>query len=53
MAEFRAKKEELAGWFLLLKSVIGKVFAIVRALDTMSKSASPSECITLILEADN
>ena len=35
------------------KSVTGQVLATVRALDTTSTSASPSECITLITEADN
>ena len=35
------------------RSVTGQVFATVRALDTISTSASPSECITLIPETDN
>ena len=35
------------------KSATGQVFAIVRALDTISMFASPSQCITLIPEVDN
>ena len=35
------------------KSATGQVFAILRALNTMSMFASPSQCITLIPEADN
>ena len=33
-------------------SVTGQVFATVRALDTTSTSASPSECIMLLPEAE-
>ena len=35
------------------KSATGQVFAILRALNTISMFASPSQCITLIPEADN
>ena len=35
------------------KNATGQVFAILRALDTISMFASPSQCITLIPEADN
>ena len=35
------------------RSVPGQVVATVRALDTISTPTSPSECITLIPEADN
>ena len=35
------------------KSVTRQAFVTVMALDTISTSASPSECITLIPEADN
>ena len=35
------------------RSVTGQVFATFRALDIISTSASPSECFTLIPEADN
>ena len=50
MSDWSVKEEEIASVFSAPKSVTGQVFTTVRALDTISTSASPSECITLIPE---
>ena len=51
--EVPKKKNQQVGVFSTPRSAMGKVFATVRALDTISTSASRSECITLITKVDN
>ena len=51
--EVPKKKNQQVGVFSTPRSATGKVFATVRALDTISTSASWSECITLITKVDN